>query len=138
MRIGTPIGTYRYTHRVITPPPQVLQRRARHNPGDFSVAIRPSRRLARYVDLTSTSRLESIQDICTSNPTMDDPDKPDHCLQLIGGVLVNGRRYKQGDHIEYSPNGRGDSALGTINLFYSFGSEATPMVFLETTVFSSL
>ena len=88
--------------------------------------------------MSTKDRFESIQDICAADPAMDEPDDPKNCLQLIGGVLINGRPYKQGDHIEYSMNGRGDSKLGTINVFYSFGPVATPMVFVEITVLSSL
>jgi hypothetical protein len=55
---------------------------------------------------------------------------PERCLALIWGVHVNGRPYKQGDHVEYMRPNSDTSLLGTINMFYTFNKD----VFLEITV----
>jgi len=111
--------------------PQILK--GRHTPGEFSVEVVPSRRKSRYVDLTSTSRLEAVQELCNATPGLGDPPAPEKCLCLLGGVHINGRPYKQGDYVEYTPAWGEDHCLGTINLFYAFGSQ-NRMVFLEITV----
>ena len=114
----------------------------------YAVSLHPSLHNSKIVSLVGTSRFASITAICREPRThLSVPRHPESTLQMIKGVNINGRQYRQGDHVEYyppvprmqrNPTGLGSSRsslLGTINMFYTFDhASAEPQTFLEVTL----
>jgi hypothetical protein len=127
-----------------------LAAQSRMSAGDFQIVISPSRRAKKIQDLTGKDRLEAIKTICrASNGAIPQLVEPNKCLVHTKGVSINGKKYAQGDHIEFYPRVRrrgnadgvggrdgniGSSLLGTVNMFYTFGHKTNDaQTFVEIT-----
>ena len=55
-----------------------------------------TKRTSRLVDLRDTSRLEAVRELCRESTLLHQPVNPAECLQMVKGVELNGRPYRQG------------------------------------------
>ena len=116
-------------------------------PGLFKCVVTPSRRNAFNIHLHSNAPL--VQHLRKLGRTLEpkfgcEVNTP--CLQLLAGVSLNGRKYKQGDRCEYLPKvarrgnaegvggrlGASESHLiGSIKMFYHFNIDGQITTFVD-------